>query len=103
MAFLPLDGPSSQTRVNVTTSTVVRLRVGPSELAERKVITVQPTTGNIYIYFGDGTATPNSTTVQNNGFIHYKNAIHSYEASDRQDVYMLAVSGTVSVTYAERA
>lgn len=100
--FLPLDGPSLQGRTTITSTTPVRVRVGVAELAERKVVTIQPLSGKIYVYFGDGVNTPNALTVAN-GFVQSKNSIHSYEASNQQEIYILALQGTVDVVFAERA
>jgi len=102
MAFQLLDGPSKQDRVAVTTATVKELKVGASALAERQVITIQPTDGNIWVYFGDGT-TPSAATVSTKGFKHVKNAKESYEAGERQQVFIVAETGTVNVTFVERA
>ena len=102
MAFQPLDGPSSQDRVSVTTSTVKELKVGASALPERQVVTVQ-SDGDIWVYFGDGGAAPSAATVSSKGFRQYKNGKDSYEASEKQSIYVVATSGTVNVTFAERA
>jgi hypothetical protein len=99
----PLDGPSSQgTLSSVGTTTVVEAKVGVSPLEERKVITLQGDS-RYYIYFGDGTGTPTAGTVTSNGFLAFKDAMVSLEASDSQSVYVLAVSGTVNIKIAERA
>lgn len=100
--FQPLDGPSAQTAVSVDTVTVVKLPSG-TELSERKVITIQPTDGKIWVYFGDGASTPSAATVAASGFDHPKGSMRTYEASNSQLIYILAQSGTVDVRYAERA
>lgn len=99
----PLDGPSDQTSVSVDTITVVEAKVGGSPLAERKVVTLQPTDGKIRVYFGDGGAAPSAATVASDGLLQFKNAKESYEASDSQSVYILAETGTVNVIVVERA
>jgi len=104
MSISPLDGPAKQTKITVNTTTVQEIKVGASAQDERKVITVQPLTGKIYVYFGDATASaPNAATVIANGFVQYKKAKDDYEASPQQPLYILAVSGSVDVIIAERA
>lgn len=98
-----LDGPAKQDRVAVTTSTVTELKVGASALSERQVITIQPLTGNIWIYFGDGVSTPSAATVSTKGLKHVKMAKESYEAGEEQKVFVVSESGTVDVTFVERS
>jgi hypothetical protein len=81
--------------------TPVEVKAGGSVLSERQVITIQPS-GNIKVYFGDGT-TPAAATVLANGFDHYKNTKETYEAGEKQPVWVLAASGTVDVVIVERA
>lgn len=102
MSFQPLDGPSVQDRVAVTTSVVKELIVGASALNDRQVITIQPVDGNIWVYFGDGT-TPSASTVSTKGFKHVKMAKESYEAGEKQQIFIVADNGTVNVTFVERA
>lgn len=99
----PLDGPSKQGNISVDTAVVQEVKSGASALTERKIITLQPTDGNVYVYFADEGVVPNAATVIANGFIQYKRSINSYEASNSQLVYILAESGTVEVRFAERA
>lgn len=101
--FEPLDGPSKQLKVTVTTSVVVEVRVGASALEDRKVITLQPLDGDIKVYFGDGIDVPSAATVAANGMDHYKKAKETYEAGDKQKVYIVAASGTVNTVIVERA
>ena len=99
----PLDGPSKSFKLSaVGIATPVQVKAGASAFEERKVITLQ-SNGNFYIYFADEAETPNAATVAANGFIQYKNAKESYEASDTQIVFVLAVTGTVDIRGAERA
>jgi hypothetical protein len=98
----PLDGPSKQFSVNVDTITVVELKKDALPLDERKVVTVQAE-GKVYIYFGDDDVVPSAATVAADGFIHFKNAKESYEASASQSIYVIADSGTVKVRAVERA
>ena len=100
--FQPLDGPAVQTKItSVGTVTPVEVKVGASALTDRQVITLQPT-GNMKVYFSDGT-TPSAATVLANGLDHAKNAKESYEAGERQKVFILAASGTIDVVIVERA
>lgn len=100
--YQPLDGPSAQIKLtSVGTVTVVEVKAGASPLVDRRVVTIQPN-GKIKVYFGDGT-TPSAATVAANGFDHFKDAKETYEAGEKQKVYILAVSGTVNVIIVERA
>ena len=103
MSYEKLDGPALQGSVSVTTGAVVELKVGANPLEERKVITVQPIDGKIYVYFGNEDTVPSVSYVQNDGFVHFKPAKDSYEATASQRLYILATSGTVDVRYVERA
>ena len=100
--FQPLDGPSLQDKITVDTTTVQELKSGGSALEERKVVTIQPD-GRIYVYFGDGSSTPSAATVVADGFLQFKDSKETYEASESQPVFVLAVTGTVNVRFAERA
>lgn len=103
MSLYPLDGPATQDTISVNSSTVQEAKVGGSAFEDRKVVTLQPVDGKIYVYFGDGVSTPSSATVIADGFIQYKNEKCSYEATHRQAIFILSVSGTVNVKIAERA
>jgi hypothetical protein len=98
----PLDGPSLQGSLSVTTGTVVELKVGTNPYSERKVITVQPN-GKIYVFFGEDNTIPTVSDIQTKGFTHFKDAMQTYEATCTQRMYVLSVAGTVSVKLAERA
>ena len=99
----PLDGPSKQDAISIDDITVIEVKIDASPLDERKVITLQPN-GKIRVFFGDGSSVPNAATVLAKGFLHYKNAVRSYEASDSQTVYMIAeTGGATEVIVAERA
>jgi len=101
--FTPLDGPATQGSLSVTASTVQEAKTGASRLTERQVVTIQ-SDKDLYVYFGDSTASaPSTTTVQANGFRQYKDSIQSYEAGDKQPIYILSVSGTAQVKISERA
>ena len=96
-----LDGPSKQYTIAVGTATPLEVEDGGSPLEGRKVITMQGD-GRFYVYFADEGQTPNAATVSTDGFLHYKNAKTTYEASASQVVFILAVTGTVNVKIAER-
>jgi hypothetical protein len=100
--FKPLDGPSFQASVSVTDSTVFRVRVGSTEFKGRQVITILPTDGKIWVYFGDEVNTPTAATVKSDGFPHFKNSLRTYEATDTQQVFIVADTGTVDVRFVER-
>lgn len=101
--FSPLDGPSAQGKISsVGTSTVVEVKIGASALAERQVITMQPD-GKMKVYFGDGTNTPSAATMLSDGLDHEKAAMMSYEAGEKQKLYILAAAGTINVIVVERA
>ena len=101
--FLPLDGPAAQAKVAVTATTVIEAKAGGSTFDERKVISIQPIGGNLYMYLGDGSGTPSTSTVQNNGFTLFQNGIYTYEASERQKLYILSVTGSINAVISERA
>lgn len=99
----PLDGPSKQDSISVTTSTAVEAKVGASALVERKVVTIQPLSGMIKVYFADNNETPTPATVLAKGFEHPKKSIRTYEASETQKIFLVAVTATTNVVIAERA
>lgn len=101
----PLDGPSKQYKVTVTTGTVRKIEeiVSGGAMEERQVVTLQPLTGRIRVYFGDGDSTPSAGTVSSDGMIQYNKSKESYEASETQDVFIVADSGSVDVIVIERA
>lgn len=100
--FSPLDGPSKQGALSVDTITPQQVKVDATPLSERQVVTIEPVNGKLWVLFGDGITTPTASDMQNKGFRHPK-TIRSYEAGDRQVVWVLAQSGTVDVRIAERA
>lgn len=103
MNFQSLDGPALQgTLSGVGTATPVEVKVGGSAFSERKVVSLQGD-GKFYVYFADEGVVPNAATVAADGFTQFKDALNSYEASDTQAVYVLAVTGTVNIKIAERA
>lgn len=100
--FQPLDGPSLQDVVNVSSVTVFRVKVGVSEFDGREVVTIQPIDGKIWVMFGDDSTTPSAADVKNKGFEHPKKSLRSYEAGSKQPIFIVADTGTVNVRFAER-
>lgn len=99
----PLDGPSKQFTLTVTTGTAVEVKDGANPAFEgRQVITMQPQDGRIRVYFADEGEVPSAATVSNTGFLHYRNQKETYEAGPDQAVFIVADSGTVEVAVAER-
>jgi hypothetical protein len=101
--FQPLDGPAVHGTITLTTSTVQLFKVGASPLTDRAVITIQPQDGVVRLFFGDGSTTPSAATVLAQGFSLTKNGLYSFEASDKQQVWLLSNLGTVIANIAERA
>lgn len=100
--FQPLDGPSTQIKItSVGTATPVEVKVGANPLTDRQVITLQPT-GKMKVYFSDGSV-PSAATILTNGLDHFKDAKETYEAGEKQKVYILAATGTIDVIVVERA
>lgn len=102
MSFSPLDGPSLQDQANVTDSVVFRVKSGSSEMEGRSVVTILPMDGMVWVFFGDGVNVPSAANVKAKGFPHYKSSLRTYEASESQEMYIVADTGTVDVRYAER-
>lgn len=88
----PLDGPSLQASVTITT-TPIEVKVGASAYSERKVITIQPVNGTVRLTFESGKP----------GFYLLQGGLYSYEASESQAVYVYTDSGSVTAIIAERA
>ena len=106
----PLDGPSKHGKLlSITTVTPVEVKVGAAPYSERKVITMQsskldtPDYGDFYVYFAEDDSTPSAATVSTNGFLHGKNAKESYEAGEKQRVWVMSVSITIHIRVAERS
>ena len=102
--YQPLDGPSKQYKLTVTSTTVLEL-VKPTEsaLTERKVVVVNPQNGKIKIFFGDGVTAPNAATIAADGMLLFKSARDSFEATNSQPLYILAEAADVDVIIIERA
>jgi len=98
-----LNGPASQKVIEITDLIVSEALTDLTPLTDRKVVTIQPLTGKIYVYFGDGVTVPDAASVAANGFIMMKLQKETYEASPNQHLYLLAFSGSVNVALAERA
>lgn len=102
--FQPLDGPSKQYKLTVTNATVLEV-VKPTEsaLEDRKVVTINPQSGKVKIFFGDGVATPSPATVASDGIILFKNGMDTFEATHQQPLFILADTSDVDVIIVERA
>ena len=92
--LLPLDGPSIENEIDV--STIVEIKVNALPFEERKVITFQPQDGKVRYGF-----TNSITSTQ--GFLVYKSQVVTIEASSTQSVYIVSLTGTVKVYISERA
>lgn len=95
MAFIPLNGPSVEAEISVTT-TVVELKVGTTAYEERQVVTFEAQDGKVRWGF-------TNAITSTKGFIAYKNQIVTIEATETQPVYIVAETGTVKVYLAERS
>lgn len=100
--YLPLDGPSKQDLIPVTTSASVEVKAKTTVFDDRKVVTLQPLSFMIKIYFADEGEVPSAATVISKGFEHPKKAIRSYEACGKQSMYMISIGGNTNVVVAER-
>jgi len=87
-----LNGPALPGVLSV--STAVEVKVGASRQDDRRVVTIQPTDGDIYWGF-DNTV---STTT---GFLIRKWQLIQLEASDLLPIWVVAATGTVDVRIAE--
>ena len=87
-----LNGPALPGVLSV--STAVEVKVGASRQDDRRVVTIQPTDGDIYWGF-DNTV---STTT---GFLIRKWQLIQLEASDLLPIWVIAATGTVDVRIAE--
>lgn len=106
----PLDGPSKHGILTVTDTVPIEVKVGASSLEERKVITMQsyksddPDFGDFYVYFAEGTETPTNTDLSTKGVIQPKNNLHTYEASAKQIMWVMAVTvSSIKIRIIERA
>jgi hypothetical protein len=101
-----LDGPAKQYTLSITDGAVVEV-VKPTEDAfpERKVVTMQATTGSgkFRIFWGDGSSTPSVGDVQTDGILQFKFVLRSYEATAQQPLYIISESGNITVHIVERA
>ena len=101
MTLQALDGPSLQSSLTVTTTTVQELRVGSEPYKPRQVITFEPSQ-DIYLFFGEDDTIPSVTDVQNGGFTYTSESIFTVESGSKQRVYVLAITATATVRFAER-
>ena len=94
MAFQPLDGPAVEGAITV--STVIEAKVGATRLDDRKVLTIQPLTGNIYYGYSASVTTTSGTKI-------ISGQCWPLEASDKLPVYIIAETGSVNVRITEVA
>ena len=92
--YLPLDGPALNGALSV--STAVEVKVGASVLPERKVISLQPTDGDIWFGFS-------SSDLDTKGSLIRQGQYFLIECTDKLPAYIQAVSGTVDVRVSEIA
>lgn len=88
-----LDGPSVYGAITVTTTPSI-VRVGGSNLTDRVVVSVQPTTG--IIYYGFDNSVSSST-----GTILFRRQLLFLEVGPGQDLYVVAGAGSVNTRIAE--
>jgi len=88
----PLDGPAVYGAKTVTTS-AQEIKVGGSALEERKVITIQPTDGEIWFGY-------NSSVTSSTGTKIHEGQLIQIEASESLPVWMVS-GGSVNVRITE--
>lgn len=93
--FLPLDGPSLQDSLAIST-TEVEAKIGASAFDGRKVVTIQPQDGQVRVTFVSGTPA-------SEGILVFKYQTMSFEASEQQPIYLITETGTTNVVVIERA
>lgn len=91
--FLNLDGPATYGALSVTTS-AQEVKVGASALGERKVITIQPLDGDLYMGYNNSVTTSTGTKI-------FRGQTYAMEATDTLTVFVIAASGTVDVRITE--
>jgi hypothetical protein len=91
----PLDGPAVSSSVAV--SSAVEIKVGSTVLDERKMLSVQPTDGNIYLSYEAAASASNAF------LIVFEGQYIELERGALLPVYMVAESGTVNVLVGEIA
>lgn len=100
--YSSLDGPTkSGVLTNVSASVPVEVRAGATAFEARQVVTLQGD-GRFYVYLPDDNETVTQANVAARGFTQFRNAKETYGAAFGQRVFVMAVSGTVNVRFAER-
>lgn len=92
--YQPVDGPVVYT--NVSVSTVTELKVGASNIPDRKVMVIQSQGNSIFIGF-------NNSVTSSNGIEIRKRQTLILEVGERVQVFAIASSGTIDVRIAELA
>lgn len=100
--LIALDGPAKQYQLNVSSSVVKEVVETTTVFDDRKVVTLLPIDGKIWIFLGDGVNTPTVSDVKTKGFPGFKNAFVSFEAGVYQPIWIVADTSTVDVRIAER-
>lgn len=88
----PLDGPGVYAAKTVT-STPQEVKVAGTVLEERKVVTIQPTDGDIWFGYDDSVSSTTGTRIYQGQFIQL-------EASDSLPVWIVS-GGSVNVRITE--
>lgn len=91
--FLNLDGPATYGALSVTTS-AQEVKVGASALDERKVITIQPLNGDLYMGYDNSVTASTGTKI-------YQGQVYAMEATEKLLVFIVASTGTVDVRITE--
>lgn len=91
--YLSLDGPSVYSQISVGAS-ATEVKVGASRYSERQIVTIQPLTGDIWLGYSNSLSSSNGTKI-------FKNQLVSIEASNKSEIWILAVTGTVTVAIGE--
>lgn len=95
MSLLPLDGPALNSNMPVTTI-AAPIRVGLSNLSERKVVTIQPLDGDIYFGYSSGVTTSTGTKI-------FQGQFFPFEAGEELDIWVICATGTVDCRITEVA
>lgn len=91
--LLPLDGPADSTSKNISASEEVK--VGASALDERKMISVQPLDGNVFLSYA-------SPATSSNAFLKvFQGQFVELERGTLLPVYIVAETGTVTTLVGE--
>lgn len=91
--ILSLDGPAVSSSQSISTS--VEVKVGGTALDERKMISVQPLDGNVFLSY-------NTPATSANGFMKiFQGQYVEVERGNTLPVYIIAETGTVETLIGE--